>query len=184
MEGLLSLFADPGVWAALVALVVIGLLSIMILPEMRGSHGDALLRTTGREVVNVCGIATSRAVSFNQIHRVYFEMSTGRFGLEKRLGSALSLERFEPVRDVPGTTGEIDPRITCQVRHATPDTEEASEPDNPLSAGGPFKDGVAFYPDGTADDAEILLRDRDGYGLRVTINPVTSRVRVMTMERE
>jgi type II secretion system protein H len=169
----------------MVVLVLIGLLSAMILPEMRGSHGEALLRTTGRDVVNVCGIASSRAISFNRIHRVHFETSTGRYRLEKRLGSVLSAERFEAVRDIPGATGEIDRRVTCQIRHADPpDSGESGSADQVSAAGGPFKDGVAFYPDGTADDAEILLRDRDGYGLRVKINPVTSRMRVMTIGRE
>ena len=43
---------------------------------------------------------------------------------------------------------------------------------------------VAFYPDGTADAAAFLLRDRDGFRLLLQINPITARVHVVEMERE
>jgi hypothetical protein len=43
---------------------------------------------------------------------------------------------------------------------------------------------IGFYPDGTADPAEIQLRDRQGFGLLLKISPVTARVRVLELPRE
>jgi predicted secreted protein len=39
-------------------------------------------------------------------------------------------------------------------------------------------DAISFYPDGTADAAEIQLRDRDGFQLLLQLNPVTGRVHI------
>src|SRR6516162_8771785 len=36
----------------MVVIVLIGILSAMILPNMKGTYGDALLRSTSRELVN------------------------------------------------------------------------------------------------------------------------------------
>jgi len=45
-------------------------------------------------------------------------------------------------------------------------------------------DAITFYPDGTADASEILLRDRDGFRVALRINPVTARVRIIELARE
>ena len=47
----------------MVVLVLIGVMTAMILPEMRGTYEAALLHSTGRELANVLGIAYSRAVT-------------------------------------------------------------------------------------------------------------------------
>src|SRR5204863_8720326 len=47
----------------LVVIALFGILSAMIIPEMRGSYEEALLRSTSRQLVNVCNLAYSRAVS-------------------------------------------------------------------------------------------------------------------------
>src|SRR5271157_5483938 len=41
----------------MVVIVLVGILSAMIIPEMKGSYGDALLRATGRDLVSVFGLA-------------------------------------------------------------------------------------------------------------------------------
>ena len=43
---------------------------------------------------------------------------------------------------------------------------------------------IAFYPDGTADAARLMLRDREGFRLALRINPITARVHIVEMERE
>jgi hypothetical protein len=42
---------------------------------------------------------------------------------------------------------------------------------------------VEFYPDGTSEPKEILLRDREGYGLSLRINPATARAVVVELGR-
>ena len=47
----------------MVVLVLIGIMTAMILPEMKGTYEEALLSSTGRQLANVLGIAYSRAVT-------------------------------------------------------------------------------------------------------------------------
>src|SRR5436190_209940 len=54
----------------MVVVVLIGIVTAVIIPEMKGTYEDALLRSTSRELVNTFKLAYSRAVTLNQIHRV------------------------------------------------------------------------------------------------------------------
>ena len=54
----------------------------------------------------------------------------------------------------------------------------------PSGLTGDWSEPIFFYPDGTADASEIVLRDRDGFRLALRINPVTARVRIIELARE
>ena len=58
-------------------LVLIAILSAMIIPEMKGTYGDALLRSSGRDLMNVIELASSRAVSLNQTLRLKVDFTYG-----------------------------------------------------------------------------------------------------------
>ena len=84
----------------------------------------------------------------------------------------------------------LDTRITVEIHksgdeatEATPEQETATGPESKLQAGR-ADDGITFYPDGTAEASEIVLRDRDGFRLALRINPVTARVRIIELARE
>src|ERR1041384_1216227 len=66
----------------MVVLVLIGIMTAVIVPEMKGTYEDALLRATSRRLVDVFHIAYSRAVSLNQLHRVRFDKVSGRYFVE------------------------------------------------------------------------------------------------------
>ena len=94
---------------------------------------------------------------------------------------------FVPADDVPGGKGELDPRITIEFRQPDENVSEpGARPDVAMTEGGSPVDGVAiaFYPDGTADAGDIILRDQEGFRLALRINPITARVHVVEMERE
>lgn len=191
----------------MVVIALIGVMTALVLPEMRGTFSDAVLRAGGRDLVSVCAIASSRAVSFNQPHRVRIDPATRKFRVEKRVRGPGREPVFVPVRDVSGCEGELDHRISVRVQppgapgsDANSDSDSApgrvSEGGDPTSAAsdtpavesgatagsGPAL-GVTFYPDGTADSAEILLRDPEGFGLRLRLNPITARFRVAELKR-
>ena len=42
---------------------------------------------------------------------------------------------------------------------------------------------IELYSDGTADQAEILLQDREGFRLGLRINPITARVQIIELGR-
>lgn len=189
----------------MVVIALIGVMTALVLPEMRGTFSDAVLRAGGRDLVSVCAIASSRAVSFNQAHRVRIDPATRKFRVEKRVRGPGREPVFEPVRDVSGCEGELDHRISVRVQPpGAPgsDSDSDSAPGRVPEGGDPTPAasdppaaesgatartgpalGVTFYPDGTADSAEILLRDPDGFGLRLRLNPITARFRVAELKR-
>jgi type II secretory pathway pseudopilin PulG len=165
----------------LVVIVIIGLLTAVLVPEMRGTFEETLLRSSARELVGACGIAYSRAVAEGEVHRLHFEPATGHYEIRRRPRpdgappdpAGPGSRRSSDLRDTEGT---IDPRIVVQL--APPDSATAPPTAEPGS--GP---GVDFFPDGTADAAEFILKDRAGFRLALKINPVTARARVRELAR-
>jgi prepilin-type N-terminal cleavage/methylation domain-containing protein len=168
-----------------IVIVIIGIISAMIIPEMKGGYQDAQLRSTCRSLVDVFGIASSRAVSLNQLHRVRLDAKTGRYVIEKRTRETLDGDQFAPLKDVSDAEGTLDTRVSIQIRKpeeipaAAADTTSAtaSEAASPI-------DTISFYSDGTADSAELLLRDKQGFRLALRINPITSRVKILDLGHE
>ncbi len=179
----------------MVVIAIIGIMTAMILPEMRGSYQDALLRSTSRQLISVFDVASSHAISVNQAHRVVFDHKTGHYSIEKVTKNGGSGKRFAPVRDVPGGDGQWDTRISVQLRPVSEEPTEGSDQASPAvpEDKAPLQaretpdapgDAITFYPDGTADAGEILLKDQDGFRLVLRINPVTARVRIIELARQ
>jgi type II secretion system protein H len=164
-----------------VVVVIIGITAAMIIPEMRGTFQDALLRAAGRDLANAVNLASSRAVSLNQLCRLNLDTRKGRYAIERQAHDGGRVD-YVPLKDLPGDGGILDTRVTMEVAKTAPaPTEEANALATP-EVGAP--DAIVFYPDGTAESAEIKLRDRDGYQLVLLINPVTSRVHLVEPKRE
>jgi prepilin-type N-terminal cleavage/methylation domain-containing protein len=173
----------------MVVMVLIGVMTAMILPEMKGTYEDALLRSTSRELVSVCSLASSHAVSGNQAYRLRLDLKTGRYLIERRTSDRGPEGRLVATREVPGGEGELDTRISIEIHKTGDDVPEGAEQGSSPASGGSAQlagrdDGITFYPDGTADASEILLRDRDGFRMALRINPVTARVRIIELARE
>jgi type II secretion system protein H len=186
-----------------VVIVLVGILSALIIPEMRGTYEDAILRSTSRQLMDAFHLAYSRAVSFNQPHRVRLDQGTHRYVVEKRVWEN-GREDFLPLWDVPGGEGQLDARISIHMRTAPEDssgpapvegmsgvgpsrntahqTETTGDSSSITDRQGPIADGLAFYPDGTAEPAEVLLEDRQGFRLLLRINRITAQVRIVEPE--
>ena len=169
----------------MVVLVLIGVMTAVIIPEMKGTFEDALLRSTSRKLVDAFNVANSRAITINQLHRVRIDRTQGRYILERKGHEG---ERgFVPLRDVSGAEGELDKRISIEIRKANdsawdePGAETSAVPRDDSVNSNP--DEISFYPDGTADEAQIVLRDRDGFRLALRINPITARVHILELDR-
>jgi type II secretion system protein H len=175
----------------MVVVVLIGILAALIVPEMKGTYEDALLRSTARDLVSVLSMASSRAVSLNQLHRVHLDKRNSRYTIETKVSLGPKGEGYIPVRDVPGGEGTLDDRISVEFRQPgqvdATSAEPAPDQADSVSADSrqpPPDDAIRFYPDGTADAGDVVLRDRDGFGLALRINPITARVRVVALERK
>jgi prepilin-type N-terminal cleavage/methylation domain-containing protein len=173
----------------MVVVVLIGVMAAMIIPEMKGTFEDALLRSTSRELINVFSIAGSRAVSVNQVLQVRLDRQTGQYAVLKRVREGGRESRFVPALDVPGGQGKLDTRISIQIHvPGEENTQAAAETPPAVIEGAPqgpdSENAIAFYPDGTADAREIVLRDNEGFRLGLRINPVTARVHIVELARE
>ena len=173
----------------MVVLVLIGIMTAVIVPEMKGTYEDALLRATSRRLVDVFQLAYSRAVSLNQLHRVRFDRITGRYFIERAVQAGENGGGFTRARDIPGGEGALDRRILIEFRKQ--DEAPSSVTDQGMAGASEDdleirnkEEGFAFYSDGTADGGEIVLRDRDGFRLALRINPVTARVQIVELERQ
>jgi Tfp pilus assembly protein FimT len=174
----------------MVVVVLIGIMAGMIIPEMKGTYEDALLRSASRELVGVCNTASSRAISLNQLLRVRLDKDTGRYALERKTGEGISRNAFIAMKDVPGGEGKLDTRISVTIRKST-ETDNLLGPDEATGINAPEEgrlrgggETIVFYPDGTAEAGEIRLEDRSGFRLALRINPVTARVRIVELGRQ
>ncbi|HZR19117.1 MAG TPA: prepilin-type N-terminal cleavage/methylation domain-containing protein [Verrucomicrobiae bacterium] len=171
----------------MVVMLLIGILSAMILPEMKGTFGDALLRSSGRELVNVFSLAYSRAVSLNEIHVVRLDQQNHKYTVERRVRGQGKRTEFAPLKDVAGSSGQLDERIALEIRKPQELTEKPELQEEQTTTDEQAQtrsDTIAFYPDGTADATEVVLRDQAGYGLRLRIDSVTARVEVLELSPE
>jgi type II secretion system protein H len=167
----------------MVVVVLIGIMTAMILPAMKGTFEDALLRSTARKLVDALTLANSRAVSTSQFHRVRLDRNAHRYFVERKVHDAQQGSGFVAVRDLPGADGEIDSRIAIEFRRS----DESSAGDTDAAQGANWEshpDAIAFYQDGTSENAEIILTDREHFRLALRVNPTTARVRLVEMERQ
>lgn len=177
----------------MVVLVLIAILSAMILPEMRGSFEDALLRSTSRKLATAFQLAHSQAITVSVRHRVRIDTASGRYFIEAPATDSSSSSGFVALKSVPGAEGTLDSRIAIEIRKGTDledplaESDPADGPAQPVlgsesaSESKPDSASVTFHPDGTAERSEIVLRDRQGFGLRLRIQPATSHVRISSL---
>ena len=175
----------------MVVCMLLVILTAVILPEMRGSYQDSLLRATGRRLMDTFDLAYSHAVSRDEVDRVRLDIRNARFMVEQRIEKQ-GQESFEVLKDIPGAEGDLDNRISFEVKNTSEDSTNQTTPtvSNEAAArdqSNPDPDAdnaISFYPDGTADDREVVLRDQEGFGLALRINPITARVKIVELPRK
>ncbi len=173
----------------MVVVIMIGIMWAMVIPEMRGTMDDALLRATARKLVIAMDLAHSQAITTGSPHRMNLDLNKSRFVIERKSTEEDRTHGFVPAREAPGSQGELDPRISIQVKRAGAESSETrgtleQEPAQEKPAGSGRDETITFESDGTADPVEIVLRDRQGFGLTLRINPITARVRVLDRAHE
>jgi len=174
----------------MVVCVVIGVMTAMILPEMRGTFEEARLRSSGRGLVSVFQLARGRAITTREPHRVRLDLEAHRCHLERRARPGEPVSGYVPAGVPLGAGGVLDRRIEVEFRPVQRMEEsmdaEWSGPAADVGGGwdGEFAKGITFYPDGTADAGDMILRDREGFELRLRVHPATGRVELKELNRE
>lgn len=145
----------------IVVLALIAILTAVILPEMRGSLEESVLRSTARSMVAACNTANSRAVASGHPYHLIIDPAAHRYRIEQSPGSTRSHPSNKPA-PTPESAA-IDPRIVVEVHPLEPPAPNSSQ------------HSVEFHPDGTVDAAEFRLRDRSGFAIAIRLNPITAR---------
>jgi type II secretory pathway pseudopilin PulG len=173
----------------MVVCMLLVILTAVIVPEMRGSFQDSLLRATSRNLVDAFDLAYSHSVSRDEVDRVRLDVRGARYIVEQRVETQ-GQENFKALTDVTGAQGDLDNRISIEVRNTSDDsTNQTAETvsDESAARNQPDPDAanaISFYSDGTADDREVVLRDQAGFGLALQINPITARVKIVDLPRK
>src|SRR4051812_40070264 len=157
----------------MVVITIIAIVSGVMVLEMGGSYEDALLKSNARKLIDVCDAASNRAIAAHQAQILKIDAASGKFVVKTK-----AIEAEES--DAPVTEGELDKRIALMIRQPARETE-SEEVEKAEEADAAKSDVITFYPDGSADAREFLLRDRAGVELLLRMNPTTSRVRIIEM---
>jgi type II secretion system protein H len=172
----------------MIVLTLAAIMTAMIIPEMKGTYEDARLRSTGRTLMGAFRLASSRAITVSQTHRVRLDLHAGRYFIEARAREPRMARAFAPIPDMPGSQGELDSRIAIEVRTLEEDARapnDAGRTEAERSGpSGTQREIITFNPDGTADAVDILLRDREGFELLLRLDRTTARVRVVDKKTE
>jgi type II secretion system protein H len=164
----------------MIVVAVIGIMAALVIPEMRGTYEDAVLRSTSRKIISALHLASSRAVALQQKHRVRIDLEKHRYHVERTGQEGESTRGFLPVKDIPGCEGDLDARILVRIRSRELPADDA-DPEMPAVVEeapqtSPRAEAIGFYPDGTADATEVLLRDRNDFRVLLRVNGTTGRV--------
>ena len=171
----------------MVVVVLIGILSATIIPQMQGTYEEALLRSTSRRLLGALSLARSQSVAVGRPHRVRLE-SDGYY-VERSAIKTGSGPDFEPLPNVRGAVGKLDPRISIEVEKSPgsdtgPSGSGRSYAVRKKVAPETGPNEILFFADGTTQGGGLRLRDRQGFGLAIRINPITGGLRVARLERQ
>ena len=164
----------------MVVLVLLAILAAVIIPEMRGTYGHERLRSTGRDLLLGLNLAYSQAVTVQLPHRFLINGRENSYRVERPVLEEDGGLTFEPLAELTGASGRLAQGIEAEVH----ELEQEREPLEEIRVRPALRNGVEFFPDGTAEAKEIRVRDQDGYGLVLRINPVTGRVALEEMGRK
>jgi len=167
----------------MVVIVVLTILTATIVPEFSGTIEDARLRASGRDLAAAIRFAASEAITRSRTIRLHVDPAKHEYWLEVENDR----REFEPIAH--DGRGRLDERIAVDVMPIKPvimggPSEDPPPPARTEEPGAEAPPGVIrFYPDGTADGREIVLRsqagsDEDALLLRLVVSPTTSRVQV------
>jgi hypothetical protein len=158
----------------MVVITIIAIVTAVMVLEMGGSYEDALLRSNARKLIDVCDAASNRAIAVHQAQALRINTTSGKFFVKGKAAESTEAQHA----DEQVIEGELDRRVALLIR----EPERGENEDVQDVAEQPVQtDTIVFYPDGSADAREFLLRDRAGVELLLRMNPMTSRVRVIEM---
>lgn len=132
----------------LLVLAIMGMLAALVLPALPGALESARFRGSAGEVRAALTLARTLAVSEARNRSVTFDLDRGEYGID---GDVRKWVLPEGVRVVAVRIGDA------------------------AAERGIMR--VRFYPDGSADEAEVAISSSVGGRLRIRVDPLTGMAR-------
>ncbi|MBD3175344.1 MAG: prepilin-type N-terminal cleavage/methylation domain-containing protein [Armatimonadia bacterium] len=154
----------------MVVMVIMVLLAGLAVPQFVGSMRAERLRTAGRMVVSTAELARSRAVSEARLTRLEFDYENGRLTVYRYLQDAEQEQEpyWEPMTDNLAQARELPGGITIEYVGDDPDMSPAERVEE-----------LIFRPDGSSDQAFIVLEGYDEEILVVEVDDIRFMPRVL-----
>lgn len=169
----------------MIVLVIVSIMTVLMIPEMKGSYEEALLRSNARKMSSAFKAAYSRAITTHKLHRVRIDPESSKLMIEER--SAEPETPYIPLKQFDRKTSQLHPNVGIRFHEPLPafSVDEAGmEQETSRQVSKNVPDGVfLFHPNGTCEGKDIELRDRMGFGLLIRIDAITCRVRFENLER-
>jgi type II secretory pathway pseudopilin PulG len=154
----------------MVVMVIMVLLAGLAVPQFVGSMRAERLRTAGRMVVSTAELARSRAVSEARLTRLEFDYENGRLTVYRYLQDPEQEQEpyWEPMTDNLAQARELPGGITIEYVGDDPDMSPAERVEE-----------LIFRPDGSSDQAFIVLEGYDEEILVVEVDDIRFMPRVL-----
>ena len=135
----------------IVVLAILAVLAALAAPSFSRTIASARLRSGASEVRSTLARARSLAVAGGQVRSVVFDLEKGEYGIDNEAS----------LRSLPDPVGWGVLRVVGERKER----------------GGAR---VLFFPDGSAEEAEVTVTLPDGGRIRVTVDPLTGIVEAGT----
>lgn len=143
----------------ILVLVIMSLVLTVIYPSMSRGKTAFHLRAVGRDVINALRVARESAVTEQKVMLVLVDSQAQQVTVSDEVGDGP--RTYQPPNDVKilGLTGTGEER-----------------PQGPLA--------IRFLPNGSSEDAQILVKADSGASLRIILDPITGGARILSTAGE
>ena len=141
----------------ILVLVVLSLVMAIAYPSMSRGKTAFHLRAVGRDVINSVRVARETAVTEQKVMQVLIDSQAQQVTVADDVGDDARTFRMPDDVQIQGMTAKEEP-IT----------------QGPLA--------IRFLPNGSSDDALILIKANTGASLRIGLDPITGSARMLTNE--
>jgi general secretion pathway protein H len=131
----------------MVVLVILALAAAIVVPSLSGPLASARFRRGGAEVRAAMVQARARATATGRLRTLRLDLDSGRYGI--------------PADNVERALPEGTRFVAVAIAGTTVERGVA---------------GLRFFPDGSADGAEVVLADASEARLRLRVDPLTGTV--------
>ena len=169
----------------MIVMVIIAVMTALMIPDMKGSYEEALLKSNARKLSAAFNTAYSKAITTHQLHRVRIDTVEGKLFVEARTKEIET--PYLPLKEFDRKDSQLHSNISMRFHEPQQGfTGDPTQVPNPsmVSPSDPQPENVfVFQPDGTCKGKDVEMRDRMGFGLMIHLNRITSRVTFENLER-